>query len=232
MWENFMEAVKEWTLENICGHYRLVLVDTSALISSLKVTRKKSYFKRERITDLKSYHESQRDFAKSFIDFINLGFPIYITSSIAKEYSQSQKGDYKKKIRENNRDTKRFVLNGLGKQIPMLYRVNRDSNKLRRKLNELFSEKGRILDFREEGPYLEQLDKYNHGISEIGSSDLDFLITGLTISNHYPVALVSNDSGIKSFWRYISRREGKVFSQYGFFLRQDPNSFFTPNMNY
>ncbi len=210
------------SLEEIASKYSLALMDTSFFSESFR--NKKNLITVRGIDSVKekaNIIEKEHQFRIMLIDYLERGFPYFITYPVSKEYSGIRHYPYKKIIRKmgsNNRE----LLN-LRRQI-------RDSEKEKRRLIDIFEENDKILQLSEEEKSLYDVfsEKYYFfkNVYELSDVDFDLFISGAVLSKaRNSSALASNDFGIVHAWRCFLKKENISPNQFGFFVKRGINFY-------
>lgn len=214
-----------FTLEEIVGEYRAVLIDASALFNYLDLPLrnhpatslpKRDSFKREK----RSLYE-KCSFTSRLRNYIKRGMPIFVTSNVIEEYLHREEHPYKNVLES--------TLYGRGNETHRIlsekFRLIEKERRELKKMTRTFQENSRILNLNPEQETLydslylgyKWLDEKNG----LGVTDFDFLISGAVLAQtNDSAALVSNDFGIVEAWRILSEREGFTSEQLPFFIRK------------
>lgn len=198
------------TLRELVLEYPIILMDSSVLYGRLS----------EKGSQSESYIPQRLEFLGLLENFLHEGLPFFTTNLVSQEYISGgypYKEIIKKRVTQNDRsalDSARKIMN---------------MKKRERKLMDLLSEKGRVIELTEE-----EKKKYNsikntyQGQSsyELGEVDADLLISGAVLSEtRGATCLASNDFGIFNIWKRLLKSRRTTREQYGFAVRLNLNSF-------
>ncbi len=202
-----------FSLDQITENYDFVLVDTSALLSSMKShgTERNGFVN----------HESAIFFAKHFRNNSNL----YVTYSVLGEYDPTQSGyflGYGEKDIKGGRYLSSKEINSIRKTKKRIKKTNR--------LVSTIQNENRILQLdKKEWKLYEGIEEKIRESCEgygVGEVDKDLFISGAIIANtRGHSSLISNDFGIVKVWRDFLSSEGISNRQFGFFVRDSPTKF-------
>jgi len=202
-------------LEEIAKHYETILLDTCVLFMPLTSSPRISI--QEKIKHSNRITNSAIFFTEQFQNSGNF----QVTHSVIEEYSPktfSLKKRVKQKFVQGNRNELRW------------YRTIMRENKERRRLINVFEEKDMVFKLdkikKEIYNYFRKIYSGFEEMRKLDETDLDFLISGLTIfDKNTSCLLISNDFQIMYAWRKIVLTQKLDSKNFGFYFRKQFNGF-------
>jgi len=203
-------ASRARTLEQVNSEYPIILIDTSALLSTFK------YNGNDNFSEKKSRSELFESSAVFYREFLEGGGIFYITPSVIREFINSSCAYYKRMIKKEG---------VISKERIEYHRQVKKEHLEKGRLVRLLEDRELILELDEDEKekYMRLNNKHYHegmkrGLSEV---DFDLINSGATVSmTRIPTALISNDIAIFHLWRKYLKKDTLDKDKLGFFTRK------------
>ncbi|MBI2043372.1 hypothetical protein HYT25_03215 [Candidatus Pacearchaeota archaeon] len=202
------------SFDDIISRYNFVLLDTSALVSSLRFKRENEIVKNE---------EYYTDCYQSAIFLFKYAEKnkFYVTPLVLQEYLTGCR-ELKRIININQSKSEKNRYSGL---IQLIESQCRENDNLAR----ILDMKNKVNLEDDEKLLYENIKRRLSWIKEnykLGEADIDFLTHGIVISRtRGSISLVSNDFGILKAWNDFLRFTKTDKKQLGFFIRKRVDTF-------